>query len=64
MPLPCNQPPQTDPSPIFELFRGSYATELLVAAVAHFDLFATLADGPLSFDDLRERSDHRELRRD
>ena len=55
MPLPCNQPPQTDPSPIFELFRGSYATELLVAAVAHFDLFGKLGDDRLSFDAFRLR---------
>ena len=34
---------QLDPTPIFELFRGNYATELLTAAVAHFDLFARLA---------------------
>jgi hypothetical protein len=35
---------------LFELFRGSFATELLVAAVAHFDLFSRLARAPLSFD--------------
>lgn len=38
--------PSIDPTPIFEIFRGNYATELLTAAVAHFDLFARLADGP------------------
>ena len=31
MPL---DPPVADPTPIFEHFRGSYATELLTAAVA------------------------------
>ncbi len=40
--------PTTDPTPIFELFRGSYATELLTAAVAHFNLFGRLAKQPLS----------------
>lgn len=40
--------PITDPTPIFELFRGSYATELLTAAVAHFNLFGRLATQPLS----------------
>ncbi len=39
-------PPSIDPTPIFELFRGSYGTELLTAAVAHFDLFTKLKDGP------------------
>jgi SAM-dependent methyltransferase len=45
--------PRIDPTPIFEIFRGNYGTELLTAAVAHFNLFGRLADGPLSFDDLR-----------
>ena len=44
-----------DPTSIFELFRGSYGTELLTAAVAHFQLFDRLADGPLSFADLRSQ---------
>lgn len=35
--------PPTDPTPIFELFRGSYATELLVAASAHLNVFGRLA---------------------
>jgi SAM-dependent methyltransferase len=48
------QPPPTDPSPIFDLFRGNFATELLTASVAHFGLFGRLADqGPMRFDDLR-----------
>jgi len=34
-----------DPTPIFEMFRSNYATELLGAAVAHFNLFGTLAGG-------------------
>src|SRR5437764_8436657 len=38
--------PNVDPTPLFELFRGSYATELLTAAVAHFHLFGKLAPAP------------------
>ncbi len=53
MALPCIDVPGTDPTPIFDLYRGNYATELLTAAVAHFDLFAHLAEGPLAFDLLR-----------
>jgi ubiquinone/menaquinone biosynthesis C-methylase UbiE len=55
MPQSTLTPPTLDPTPIFEHFRGNYATELLVAAVAHFNLFAHLATGPLAFDDLRAR---------
>jgi predicted O-methyltransferase YrrM len=55
MPLSCTQPPQTDPTPIFELFRGNHATELLAAAVHHLKLFPHLVETPLSFDDLRAR---------
>lgn len=47
-------PPPIDPTAIFEQFRGSYGTELLTAAVAHFDLFTKLARGPKSFESLRE----------
>lgn len=46
--------PPTDPTPIFEFFRGSYGTELLTAAVAHFDVFGTVARGPCTFHELRE----------
>jgi SAM-dependent methyltransferase len=46
--------PRLDPTPIFELFRGNYATELLTAAVAHLDLFGRLAGGPLTLEALRE----------
>jgi predicted O-methyltransferase YrrM len=52
LPLDCLTPPRTDPTPIFELFRGNYATELLVAAVAHFKLFGHLASGGLAPNDL------------
>ena len=39
-PMSC---PKIDPAPIFELFRGNYATELLVASVVHFNLFEEIA---------------------
>jgi hypothetical protein len=55
VPLSALTQPQTDPTPIFEYVRGNYATELLTAAVAHFDLFGKLAAGPLLFDDLRRK---------
>lgn len=44
--------PQTDPTPIFEFYRGNYATELLTAAVAHFDLFSKVAGRSMTFDEL------------
>ncbi|TWU10076.1 Demethylspheroidene O-methyltransferase [Novipirellula galeiformis] len=46
------QPPRVDPTPIFEHFRGSYGSELLTAAVAHFDLFGRLAERAMAFDEL------------
>lgn len=53
MPLDATKPPQTDPTPLFELYRGKYASELLTAAVAHFKLFDRLAAGPRDFESLR-----------
>jgi hypothetical protein len=47
--------PSVDPTPIFEIFRGNYATELLTAAVAHFHVFEQLGSGPVSFADLQNR---------
>ncbi|MDB5354856.1 MAG: methylase involved in ubiquinone/menaquinone biosynthesis [Phycisphaerales bacterium] len=47
--------PGLDPTPIFDLVRLGFATELLAAAVAHFNLFALLAKRPLTFDDLRNQ---------
>src|SRR5438045_2164458 len=44
--------PATDPTPIFEQFRGAYGTELLTAAVSHFGIFARLAAGPKPADQL------------
>src|SRR5262245_1704176 len=46
-------PPQLDPAPVFETFRGNYATELLTAAVAHFGVFENLAAGPVTVAELR-----------
>ncbi len=46
-------PPGVDPTPIFELFRGNYGSELLTAAIAHFRLFERLAGGPLAPEALR-----------
>ncbi|MFP6762982.1 MAG: hypothetical protein VB858_05170 [Planctomycetaceae bacterium] len=48
------QKPEPDPTPIFELFRGAHATELLTAAVAHFNLFGRLAHTSLSVTELQE----------
>ena len=45
--------PSTDPSPIFEHFRGNFATELLTAAVAHLQVFGRLAEGPRAEADLK-----------
>lgn len=44
--------PASDPTPIFEHFRGCYATELLTAAVAHFDLFTRLKEEPQPLSEL------------
>ena len=53
---PTLQPPTTDPAPLFELFRGNYATEILTAAVGHFHLFESLADQPaVSREELKQR---------
>lgn len=46
MPQSALIPPPTDPTAIFEIFRGSYGTELLTAAVAHFNIFGRLAQSP------------------
>jgi predicted O-methyltransferase YrrM len=54
MPLSAVIPPRVDPTPIFEIFRGSYATELLTAAVAHFNLFGRLARQPMMPSELAE----------
>lgn len=46
-------PPTSDPTQIFEHFRGSYGNELLTAAVVEFKLFRRLAEQARSFDELR-----------
>jgi hypothetical protein len=54
MPSDATRAPTTDPTPIFELFRGCYATELLTAGVAHFRVFERLAaTGPQRPEELR-----------
>jgi SAM-dependent methyltransferase len=45
--------PQFDPTPIFEFSRSHLASQILTAAVAHFDLFARLAKQPLASEELR-----------
>jgi len=35
--------------PIFEIYPASNGTELLTAAIAHFNLFGRLEAAPLSF---------------
>lgn len=45
--------PCSDATPIFDIFRGNYATELLAAAVGHFNLFARLAEKPMTPEGLR-----------
>lgn len=47
-------PPSLDPSPLFELFRGHYGSELLTAAVSHFGLFEQLSAGPLTLAELEQ----------
>ena len=46
-------PPPADPAPIFEIFRGNYAMELLTSAVAHFGVFEKLAAGPADVSELQ-----------
>src|SRR5678816_4024311 len=48
----ARMPPTTDPSPIFEHFRGQYATELLTVAVCHFNIFGRMACAPHSVREL------------
>lgn len=54
--VPPLRPPVTDPSPLFEHYRGQYATSLLVAAVAEFQIFDHLAAGALNLDTLKART--------
>jgi ubiquinone/menaquinone biosynthesis C-methylase UbiE len=47
--------PLADPAPILGLLWVRHATELLVAAVAHLDVFGILSGGPLSREALGDR---------
>ena len=47
-------PPSNDPTSIFEHFRGSYGSELLTAAVGHFQVFERLSTQSMSFEKLRQ----------
>lgn len=47
-------PPSTDPTAIFEHFRGSYGSELLTAAATHFRFFELLNNRAMSFEQLRQ----------
>ena len=51
-PMVC---PKIDPAPIFELFRGNYATELLTASVVHFNLFEEIGLNQVSSESLRAK---------
>ncbi len=53
MDLSATARPKTDPTPIFEHFRGNYGSELLTIAVAHFDIFGRLSRKRLSLKELR-----------
>ncbi|HTN74748.1 MAG TPA: methyltransferase [Pirellulaceae bacterium] len=53
MPLSALTQPTTDPVSIFEHYRGNYATELLVAAIAEFKFFDELDRQLLDRDTLR-----------
>lgn len=48
-------PSPTDPTAIFEHFRGNYGSELLTAAVAHFGFFRLLHKGVYTFESLQEK---------
>lgn len=53
MSLNATQPPHSDPTPVFEYFRASFASNLLIAAVVHFRVFEHLAARPLTLTELR-----------
>lgn len=46
-------PPVTDPTSIFEHYRGSYGSELLTAAVCHFNVLGLLSREAMDFETLR-----------
>ena len=53
--------PSTDPTPIFEHFRGTHGTELLVAGTCHLKLFDKLVESlqslgsPITLPSIRKR---------
>ncbi len=47
--------PQIDPAPVFELFRGNYATELLTASVVHFNIFEEIGPNRIDGEILRNK---------
>ena len=51
--LDASLAPQSDPTSIFEHFRAGFASNLLIAAVAHFRLFEHLNGRSMSFAELR-----------
>ncbi len=53
MALAATHSPRIDPTPLFELFRGNHATDLLTAAVSHLDIFSHLAARPVDIVELR-----------
>lgn len=53
MTIKATKLPVTDPTPIFEHFRGSHGTELLTAAITHFDVFGRLSRQQCSAEELR-----------
>jgi predicted O-methyltransferase YrrM len=52
--------PSTDPTPIFEHFRGTHGTELLVAATCHLKFFDKLVAKPLAWDEMKQALDFAE----
>ena len=48
-------PPSHDPTAIFEIYRGSFGTELLTSAVAHLHVFEHFSSGPVEKEVLRKQ---------
>lgn len=53
-PEPRLNPPRTDPAAAFDLLRAHYATEILVAASVHLNVFGLLAAQPSTREALRD----------
>ena len=52
MPLNALEVPAVDPTAIFEIYRGFYNSEMLIAGISHFKIFELLNDNPLTFEEL------------